>query len=524
MKSAGNLLIILVVLFNSSCSSEDEPGKSNSKKVISFQFLKTQNTQLLQDVVATISNSDKSITLIVPFHISKSALVPAIEISPKSTISPASGEPQNFNSPVTYNVTAEDGSVEEYTITVNSLPAPTISSIEPNAGAFDMEVTIIGTNFSTNVNDNTIKFNGVEGEVLSATENQLTVKVPRGASSGPVSITINEGTLVGPQFKYYDIYMSGSVANEFNQYTPRFWKNGIESALSAIVNYSGYAGAVQVVGDDIYISGQFQSHASPEVDIIGYWKNGDFHTVMTSDPGLYIRTSDMIVIASDVYQSGVHGNEPFENNGGGFPYSARYWKNDNMIKPDPKEFYTVEVYGITVFNDDVYMCGYVLDAGIVIPAYWKNNDLYTIDGFDGMQIWDIEVNDSGIHLLGTSVLGNEPITYWKNGVAQNITTGEFGGFAQSMRLSGDDVYIVGAEGNSSPNSSIAKLWKNGVPENLTNESLKASADRIQIINDSIFILGSLAEGESTRRFYLFNDQMVILPPEFSSVSNFYVKE
>ncbi|MCG8697181.1 MAG: DUF5018 domain-containing protein, partial [Bacteroidales bacterium] len=48
-------------------------------------------------------------------------LKPTIAISSNAKIDPASGVARNFSSPVTYNVTAEDGTVQEWTVSINVL-------------------------------------------------------------------------------------------------------------------------------------------------------------------------------------------------------------------------------------------------------------------------------------------------------------------------------------------------------------------------------------------------------------------
>lgn len=60
------------------------------------------------------------------------------------------------------------------------VPAPVISLIEPTdyALAGVSTVTVTGENFSTNPDVNKISFNGFLGEILSATQTQLQVKVP----------------------------------------------------------------------------------------------------------------------------------------------------------------------------------------------------------------------------------------------------------------------------------------------------------------------------------------------------------
>ncbi|TCO06080.1 DUF5018 domain-containing protein, partial [Natronoflexus pectinivorans] len=49
------------------------------------------------------------------------ALAPQIDVSPGAIVSPASGETQDFSSPIVYTVIASDNSVKEYTVTVVTL-------------------------------------------------------------------------------------------------------------------------------------------------------------------------------------------------------------------------------------------------------------------------------------------------------------------------------------------------------------------------------------------------------------------
>jgi len=87
-------------------------GKENSdKQITDFRF--TTPT-----AVGVINEGAKTIAVEVPKGTDVSALVPAIAISDKATVSPASGVAQNFTNPVTYTVTAEDGSTAEYVVTV----------------------------------------------------------------------------------------------------------------------------------------------------------------------------------------------------------------------------------------------------------------------------------------------------------------------------------------------------------------------------------------------------------------------
>lgn len=77
----------------------------------------------------------------------------------------------------------------------------TISAINPTGGATGITDTITGTGFDTAKANDIVSFNGVPATVSKATATQLVVTVPSGATSGPVSVKVDGGSVVsGPTF------------------------------------------------------------------------------------------------------------------------------------------------------------------------------------------------------------------------------------------------------------------------------------------------------------------------------------
>ncbi len=68
---------------------------------------------------------------------------------------------------------------------------PTITNVFPLQAKIDSIVTITGTNFSTTAANNIVYFGAVKATVTNATNTQLQVKVPLGASYAPISVTTN---------------------------------------------------------------------------------------------------------------------------------------------------------------------------------------------------------------------------------------------------------------------------------------------------------------------------------------------
>jgi len=73
---------------------------------------------------------------------------------------------------------------------------PTNITFSPSSGSVSTQVTIYGNNFGSVAAENRVQFNGASAVVTSASATQLTVVVPSGATSGPVSVTVN-GTYTG---------------------------------------------------------------------------------------------------------------------------------------------------------------------------------------------------------------------------------------------------------------------------------------------------------------------------------------
>jgi hypothetical protein len=70
-------------------------------------------------------------------------------------------------------------------------PTPTISSFTPTTGAVTATVTITGTNFSTVLNENEVRFGGTLATVTAATPTSITTSVPAGAATGPLSVLVS---------------------------------------------------------------------------------------------------------------------------------------------------------------------------------------------------------------------------------------------------------------------------------------------------------------------------------------------
>jgi sugar lactone lactonase YvrE len=100
------------------------------------------------------------------------------------------------------NLTTGLNGISSGSYQVFTLSPPSISSVNPTTGTPGTTVTITGTNFFPQIGGNQVFFNGLAGLMLSESATQLVVAVPAGATSGNVTVVVNNLTAIGPSFTY----------------------------------------------------------------------------------------------------------------------------------------------------------------------------------------------------------------------------------------------------------------------------------------------------------------------------------
>ena len=84
----------------------------NEKSILSFRFDALDESGVIDQIARAIS-------ILLPAETDVTQLVPTIEVSEGATVEPASGVAQDFSNPVTYTVTAQNGTTAVYTVTVD---------------------------------------------------------------------------------------------------------------------------------------------------------------------------------------------------------------------------------------------------------------------------------------------------------------------------------------------------------------------------------------------------------------------
>ena len=144
--------------------------------------------------VGSINPATYAVIATVPPDTDVTRLVPTIGASQYATVSPASGIAEDFTNPVTYTVTAQNGSVQKYTVTVN------VASILKSTGKLITSFKLLSFNPT------------VEGYIDNGSYSIVAV-VPDGTDLTKITptIVVSPGATVFP--------LSGSVQNFTNPVT-----------------------------------------------------------------------------------------------------------------------------------------------------------------------------------------------------------------------------------------------------------------------------------------------------------------
>lgn len=163
------LFSFLFITIFSSCDDSDKFSSQN--KILQIVVKEDQNASVTIDTIAY------KVTIGVNKAIPVTALTLNFAISPKAKISPTSGVTQDFSTPKTYTVTAENGKAQAYTISVSNLSD---------------EKKIYRASIPTLFQDGT----GV------ITTNAVTFTLPYGTNLTNISVdaTLSEGATASPAF------------------------------------------------------------------------------------------------------------------------------------------------------------------------------------------------------------------------------------------------------------------------------------------------------------------------------------
>ena len=253
------LLLLIIVSCGSNDDFNDGPFVSKRKAITSFVF-----EEITPPVVATVDMFDYTVTAIVPFGTPLTSLTPTIGISEKATILPLSGTPQDYTSEFIYTVTAEDGSAQEWSVTVllgdeNAVPRLALSepvwNLSPSGTGVPDFFTTEGERglafgndhlYITNNNDKVLVLDPSDGSILSTLDasgidggepriSDVEVSGNQIFACNTVEFTTNDGGQP-TTFKIYRWETEASVPEVFLTYTNTEFRMGDSFTVVGDVN------------------------------------------------------------------------------------------------------------------------------------------------------------------------------------------------------------------------------------------------------------------------------------------------
>lgn len=203
-------MILTFLLIAASCKKDDNGEsivvpKSDAKAVTSFVLNTDDNGVLSENIIATVGEDSKNIVASVPSGTDVTMLSPKVQISEKASISP--NGPQDFSSPIIYTVTAEDGTVATYEVTI------IVSASDAKQ--------LIGFVFSADANEGIPQ--DISGTINTANDIFLTVPSGTNVTGLTPAITTSFGASVAPQgevdFSSPVIYTVTAADGSIKEYT-----------------------------------------------------------------------------------------------------------------------------------------------------------------------------------------------------------------------------------------------------------------------------------------------------------------
>ena len=292
------------------------------------------------------------------------------------------------------------------------------------------------------------------------------------------------------------VYVWGWEEQAGAQSMAKYWKNGIEVALTVPSGVTTQATAMCISGNDIYVAGMRQVGYSDYAPM--YWKNGV--PVLQLGSSSIGGTSGICVNGDDVYVSGF---DLFF-----YAYLGCYWKNGSIV-PIGTSGHAAAVRAMTVVGNDVYLCGLTAGpTGSNCATYWKNGVATEVVNTFPSDASSISVYNGDVYMSGYIDNGSKRIiTYWKNGTEVPVSNPSVNGYPGGIFVSGGDVYVTGME--SATSTTQAKYWKNGTPYNLLNGSNDTPVG-IFVSGSDVYVAGTEIVTPYRRAKYWKNGNAVYL--------------
>jgi len=268
---------------------------------------------------------------------------------------------------------------------------------------------------------------------------------------------------------------------------------------------------------EVYVAGWISDTPEYASEIYPtYWKNGEvfrlnFDYTMPYDLGKQGWANSIAVSGNDIYVAG-HRKQ--------YCYcvydltQGLYWKNGAASEfPGSGLLEGYNQLGqIIISGNDVYTVVREYLASENIAQYMKNDNVVILDqgtGPDGSIAESIAVSGNDVYVAGAAIRISRDVgplvigmaKYWKNGIPVNLSDGSASAFATAIVVSGNDIYAAGVirNGVTDPGDGYTNrrgiFWKNGVPSYLTDGTTDVSVNAMAISGNDVYIAGTQSDGK-----------------------------
>jgi N-acetylneuraminic acid mutarotase len=180
LKNIFYLGIITSVLLLASCGGDDESDSQPAPSISSF-------TPTSGEIGATVTISGNNFSTTIQNNQVKFGTINATVTAATATSITTTVPTGVSTSKISVSV---NGKTATSTTDFTLISPPIITNFSPTGGKEGTIVTITGSNFSTTLADNVVKFNGTTATVTAATATSLTVSVPTGAATGKIAVQV----------------------------------------------------------------------------------------------------------------------------------------------------------------------------------------------------------------------------------------------------------------------------------------------------------------------------------------------
>ena len=202
------------------------PPKSSDKQLLTFKI------DNITEESNTVNQTSRNIRIVVASKTDRKSLTPSINLSPKATVSPATGVAQDFTNPVKYTVTAEDGTTQIYSVVVDvkmssekvisefkfsGLNPEVLGTIDQTTGNITLNVPF-GTNLKTLVPTITLSNLATVSPILGVSQDFTnpiiyTVKAEDGSTKA-YKVTVTVAAVIA--YKNTVFFSSGNILYALN--------------------------------------------------------------------------------------------------------------------------------------------------------------------------------------------------------------------------------------------------------------------------------------------------------------------